>query len=131
MIRITAAASATIIDAANHYAMCIGMSEAEADTYQGLNWQDAQGNLYAATSFMVRPEWLGAAQSPLVRPAWDTGNVIDMTLAAQGQAALRFWLAGVNSPPPPAAGVGRLTVYGNMGVQEALALMGLTAVEVL
>jgi len=66
-----------------------------------------------------------------VRPAWDTGNVVDMALAAQGQAALRFWLDGVNSPPPPAAGVGLLTVYGNMGVQEALALMGLTAVEVL
>ncbi len=128
MIRITAAASATIIDAANHYAMCIGMSEAEADTYQGLNWQDAQGNLYAATSFMVRPEWLGAAQSPLVRPVWDTGNVIDMTLASQGQAALRFWAPDMITAAPLAT-PDTLTAYANCGIQEALGVMGLEAID--
>jgi len=125
MIRITAAASATVIDAANHYAMCIGMSEAEADTYQGLNWQDGSGNLYAATSFMVRPEWLTAAQSPLVRPAWDTSGVVDMTLAAQGQAALVFWSSHQDITNPTAT-KDTLTAYANSGIQEALELMGLT-----
>ncbi len=126
MIRITAAASATIIDAANHYAMCIGQSAAEIDTYQGLNWQDVAGNLYAATSFMVRPEWLGAAQSPLVRPAWDTAGVVDMTLAAQGQAALRFWAPDMTTPAPLAT-PNTLTAYANCGIQEALVAMGLVA----
>lgn len=128
MIRITAAASATIIDAANHYAMCIGMSEAEADTYQGLNWQDEAGNLYAATSFMAPPEWLIAAQSPLVRPAWDTTGVVDMTLAAQGQAALRFWSPDMTTPAPLAA-PDTLTAYANSGIQEALKMMGLEDVD--
>jgi len=130
MIRITAAASATIIDAANHYAMCIGMSEAEADTYQGLNWQDGAGNLYAATSFLVRPEWLTAAQSPLVRPAWDTADVVDMTLAAQGQTALRFWSPHQDITNPTAT-KDTLTAYANSGIQEALELMGLTPTEVI
>jgi len=128
MIRVTAAASATIINAVNHYAMCIGQSAAEIDTYQGLNWQDVAGNLYAATSFMVRPEWLGAAQSPLVRPAWDTGNVIDMALAAQGQAALRFWAPDMTTPAPLAT-PNTLTAYANCGIQEALGMMGLEAID--
>ena len=126
MIRITAAASATIIDAANQYAMCIGQSAAEIDTYQGLNWQDAEGNLYAATSFMVRPEWLVAAQEPLVRPAWDTTGIVDMVLAEQGQAALRFWSPDMDTPAPLAA-LGSLTAYANSGIQEALGMMGLVA----
>ena len=128
MIRITAAASATIIDAANQYAMCIGQSSAEIDTYQGLNWQDADGNLYAATSFMVSPEWLVAAQEPLVRPAWDTTGIVDMVLAEQGQAALVFWSPDMTTPVPMAA-PGALTAYANSGVQEALAVMGLAEVN--
>ena len=129
MIRLTAAASADILIAANQYALVIGQSEAEEDTYVGLNWKDAQGNLYAATSFLVRPEWLVAAQSPLVRPAWDTGNVIDMTLAKQGQTALRFWSPDMLTPTPLAT-AGTLTTYANSGIQEAIALMGLTPIEV-
>jgi len=124
MIRITAAASATILNAANQYAMCIGQSEAEINTYQGLNWQDAEGNLYAATSFMVRPEWLVAAQEPLVRPAWDTTGIVDMALAEQGQKALVFWLPD-NKTVNPLASKGKLTAYANSGVQEAIAMMGL------
>jgi len=128
MIRITAAASATVINAVNHYAMCIGQSAAEIDTYQGLNWQDEAGNLYAATSFLVRPEWLTAAQSPLVRPAWDTADVVDMTLAAQGQAALRFWSPDMTTPAPLAT-PDTLTAYANSGIQEALKMMGLEDVD--
>ena len=129
MIRITAAASATIIDAANHYAMCIGMSEAEADTYQGLNWQDGAGNLYAATSFLVRPEWLTAAQSPLVLPVWDTNGVVDMAKATQGQAALVFWSPADQEATNPVATKDKLTAYANSGIQEALVAMGLSPVE--
>lgn len=128
MIRITAAASATIIDVANQYAMCIGQSAAEIDTYQGLNWQDAEGNLYAATSFMVSPEWLVAAQEPLVRPAWDTTEIVDMALAEQGQAALRLWSPDMTTPAPLAT-LSLLTAYANSGIQEALAAMGLVAVN--
>lgn len=125
MIRITAAASATVINAVNHYAMCIGQSAAEIDTYQGLNWQK-DGHLYAATSFMAPPEWLIAAQSPLARPAWDTTGIVDMALAAQGQAALRFWAPDMATPAPPAS-EGALTAYASSGIQEALVAMGLVA----
>lgn len=123
MIRITAAASETILAAANQYAMVIGLSEAEEDTYIGLNWQDAQGNLYAATSFLVRPEWLQAAQAPLVRPAWDTGNVIDMALAVTGQAALRFSLSPIVASPS------QITAIGGMDSLDAMAAMGLTIID--
>lgn len=122
-MRITAACPASLVDAANHLAMCLAASEADGQTYNGLNWQDAQGNLYAAASFEARPEWIAAAQAPLTRPAWDTAEVIDMVAAAQAQAALVFSLE------PVAADPAKLTAIGGMGGPSAVAAMGLTPVE--
>ena len=122
-MRVTAACPAPLVDAANHLAMCLAASEADGQTYNGLNWQDAQGNLYAAASFEARPEWIAAAQAPLTRPAWDTAEVIDMVAAAQAQAALVFSLE------PIAADPAKLAAIGGMEGPAAVAAMGLTPVE--
>lgn len=125
-MRITCSCPAALVDDANQLAMCLGFSEADSETYRGLNWQDANGNLYAAASFEARPEWIMAAQAPLQRPAWDTAEIIDMDAAARAQAALVFWQAAEDSPTPPAADPTKLTAIGGMEGPSALAMMGLT-----
>ena len=123
-MRITAAAPAALVSDAIQYAMCLGFSEPDGQTYNGLNWQDAQGNLYAAASFEARDEWIAFAQAPLVRPAWDVNQIIDMVAAAQAQAALVF------STEPTLADPAHLTAIGGMEGPDALAAMGLTVLSV-
>ena len=123
MTRITAAAPEAMISDANNYAMCLGQSEADGETYRGLNWQDADGNLYAAASFEARDEWITFAQAPLVRPAWDVNEIIDMVAAERAQAALVFSTEAILASPAA------LTAIGGMDGVAALAAMGLTAVS--
>ena len=123
MTRITAASPEALVYASNQYAMCLGQSEADGQTYNGLNWQDADGNLYAAASFEARDEWITFAQAPLVRPAWDVNEVIDMVAAERAQAALVFSTEAVAADPT------KLTAIGGMDGVAALAAMGLTAVS--
>ena len=122
-MRITAAAPEALVSDANQYAMCLGQSEADGQTYNGLNWQDADGNLYAAASFEARDEWITFAQAPLVRPAWDVDEIIDMVAAERAQAALVFSTEALLASPAA------LTAIGGMDGVVALAAMGLTAVS--
>ena len=122
-MRITAAAPEALVSDANQYAMCLGQSEADGQTYNGLNWQDADGNLYAAASFEARDEWITFAQAPLVRPAWDVNEIIDMVAAERAQAALVFSTEALLASPAA------LTAIGGMDGVVALAAMGLTAVS--
>jgi len=128
-MRITAACPETLRGDANHFAMVMAFGPADALTYNALNWQDAEGNLYAAASFEARPEWVQAAQSSLSRPAWDIDQIIDMIAAARAQAALVFFVSDGETPPPQASTTA-LTAIGGMGGVEALAAMGLTRIEV-
>lgn len=123
MPRITCAAPEALVNDANQYAMCLAFGPADAYTYVGLNWVDADGNLYAATSFEARDEWITFAQAPLVRPAWDTDEIIDMVAAERAQAVLVFRTEAI--PASPAA----LTALGGPNGPEALQLMGLGAVD--
>ena len=123
MTRITAAAPEAMISDANNYAMCLGQSEADGQTYNGLNWQDADGNLYAAASFEARDEWITFAQAPLVRPAWDVNEIIDMAAAERAQAALVFSTEAILASPAA------LTAIGGMDGVAALANMGLEMVD--
>ena len=123
MTRITAVAPEAMISDANQYAMCLGQSEADGQTYNGLNWQDANGNLYAAASFEARDEWITFAQAPLVRPAWDVNEIIDMVAAERAQAALVFSTEATSASPAA------ITAIGGMDGVAALAAMGLTAVS--
>ena len=123
MTRITAACPEALVSDANQYAMCLGQSEADGQTYRGLNWQDPDGNLYAAASFEARPEWITFAQAPLVRPAWDVDEVIDMVAAERAQAALIYSTVAI--PATTTA----LTAIGGMDGVPALLAMGLTGYQ--
>lgn len=118
-MRVTSAAPEALVHAANNLAMCLAFSAADGETYRGLNWRDAAGNLYAAASFEASAEWIAAAQLPLHRPAWDTTDIIDMEAANAAQAALVF-----NPDPPTATPTQIIAVTGDDG-PAMLAAMGL------
>lgn len=123
-MRITAVSPEALISDANHFAMCLALSEADGKTYRNLNWKDAAGNLYAAASFEAREEWVIAAQSVLSRPEWDVNEVIDMQAAERAQAALIFVLEPVLASPE------NVTAIGGIEGPDALIALGLSPVEI-
>ena len=74
-MRLTIACPEALRDDANQIAMVLGFGPDDALTYGGLNWQDADGNLYAVASLPVSDAFTTTAQSPLQRPAWDTDKI--------------------------------------------------------
>ena len=121
MPRITAACSEDILDDAKHLAMAIGFGPADANTYDSLNWQDADGHLYAVASFEVKDEWIVTATSALERAEWDTDKDINMAAAGRAQAAMIFDPESTQLAAP-----GKLTAaLGDDGV-AVLTAMGLT-----
>lgn len=128
-IRITAACPEALLSDANQLAMVLAESEADGETYRGLNWQDAEGNLYAAASWIAQLEWVAGAQGALIRPAWDPTEIIDMVAANRAQDALVFWTPEIGGEAPQAV-TDKLTAIGGMSGQDALAAMGLTPVPV-
>ena len=123
-MRLTIACPEALRDDANQLAMVLGYGPDDALTYGGLNWQDSDGNLYAAASLIVSDTFTTAAQSGLQRPAWDTDNIIDMAGANRAQAALVFSLTPVTAMPD------KLTACANDDALATLAAMGLAQVEV-
>jgi hypothetical protein len=113
---------------ANNFAMCLAFGPADGQTYQGLNWQDADGNLYSAASWEVSEEWIAKIEQPLTRPKWDAGPSynINMDGVQRAQAALVVWLG---NGPAPQARLGSLTAIGGMEGLAALTTMGLIPVE--
>ena len=124
MTRITAAAPEAMIADCNQLAMCLAYSIADGLTYNGLNWVDPDGNLYAAASWEARDEWIDFAQAPLVRPTWDTDEIIDMVAAERAQAAMIYSTVAI--PATTTA----LTAIGGMDGVPALMAMGLVGVPV-
>ncbi len=125
-MRLTVACPDALRDDANHLAMVLAFSAADALTYGALNWQDADGNLYAAASFVALPEWIVGATQPLQRPKWDSEEIIDMEAAGRAQVALVVWLGG--EEPVPAAVPDKLTVVAGDDGLAALGMMGMTPV---
>jgi hypothetical protein len=122
-MRITIACPDALRDDVNHFAMALGSGPADALTYGELNWQDAEGNLYACASLVVSDAFTTAAQSGLQRPSWDVDNIIDMDAARRAQAALLFSLTPVTAMPD------KLTACAGDDALAVLAAMGLTQVE--
>ena len=125
MSTLTIACPVDMIGDANHLATALGHSVADGQTYGENMRQDTDGNVYAVTSFDSRI-FARDPQGDLQRPAWDTEGLIDMTAAARAQAALVIW---DREGPIPQAAPGQITVVGGMPGPEALAAMGLSAVE--
>jgi len=123
-MRLTIACPAALRDDANNLAMVLGYGLGDALTYGGLNWQDADGNIYACASLPVSETFTTTAQATLQRPSWDTDSVISMAAANRAQAALVFSLEPVLAMPD------KLTACAGDDALATLAAMGLTHVVV-
>ena len=123
-MRLTIACPEALRDDANQLAMVLGYGPSDAETYVALNWQDADGNLYACASLIVSDTFVSTAQSTLSRPTWDVDNIIDMDAARRAQAALVVSLTPVTAMP------NKLTACAGDDALAVLAAMGLTRVEV-
>ena len=123
-MRLTIACPDALRDDANDLAMVLGYGPDDALTYDELNWQDDDGNLYAVASLPVSDTFVSTAQSTLSRPTWDVDNIIDMDAARRAQAALVFSLDPVAAMPD------KLTACAGDDALATLATMGLTQVEV-
>jgi len=123
-MRLTIACPDALRDDGNHFAMALGSGPADAQTYVVLNWQDADGNLYACASLPVSDAFTTTAQSGLQRPEWDDDNHVNMDAARRAQAALVFSLTPVTAMPD------KLTACVGDDALATLAAMGLTQVEV-
>jgi len=123
-MRLTIACPDALRDDANDLATVLGYGPADALTYGALNWQDADGNLYACASLSVGAAFTTTAQSGLQRPAWDTDNYISMAAANRAQAALVFSLEPVLALPD------KLTACAGDDALATLAAMGLTMAQV-
>ena len=123
-MRITIACPDALRDDANDLAMVLGYGPDDALTYGALNWQDADGNLYAVASMPVSDAFVTTAQTGLQRPAWDTDNHVNMAGANRAQAALVFSLEPVEVAPD------KLTACAGEDALATLAAMGLTHVVV-
>jgi len=120
-IRITVACPDTLRDDVNQFAMVMAHGPADANTYGDPGWQDADGNLYTAASFVAPDEWITAAQSPLQRPDWDDPEnpVVDMDAAQRAQAAIVYSTDAISATPTA------ITAIGGVDGIEALKAMGL------
>ena len=123
-MRLTIACPEALRDDANQIAMVLGYGPDDAETYGELNWQDADGNLYAVASLPVSDTFTTTAQTALQRPSWDTDSHVNMAGANRAQAALVF------SPTPVAAMPDKLTACAGDDALATVAAMGLTQVEV-
>jgi len=123
-MRLTIACPELMRDDSNQLAMVLGYGPSDAETYVALNWQDADGNLYACASLPVSDTFTTTAQSGLQRPAWNTDNHVNMDAARRAQAALVFSLTPVTAMPD------KLTACAGDDALATLAAMGLTQVEV-
>ena len=124
-MRLTIACPDAMRDDANNLAMVLGFGAPDALTYGALNWQDADGNLYACASLPVGAAFTTTAQSALQRPAWDTDNHVNMAGANRAQAALVFSLTPVTAMPD------KLTACAGDDALATLVAMGLTQVDVM
>jgi hypothetical protein len=130
-MRLTAAAPEALREDCNQLAMVLAFSEADAKTYGSLRWQDSEGNLYAAASFIALDHWIAAATQPLERPEWDTTGYINMAGAIRAQGAMVVHLGSGDAEEPmpvPQASPDALTVVAGDDGLAALAAMGLTPV---
>jgi hypothetical protein len=123
-MRLTIACPDALRDDANNLAMILGYGPADAATYVALNWQDANGNLYAVASLPVSAAFTTTAQSGLQRPTWDTDNHVNMAASNRAHAALVFSLEPVLAMPD------KLTACVGDDALATLAAMGLTQVDV-
>ena len=123
-MRITIACPAAFMADANELAMVLAEGPPDKLTYANPSWQDADGNLYAVSSFEAGPTFVGKALSMLARANWDKSQFINMAGARRAQARV------VLAQEPQKARPDIILALPGVDGLAALEAMGLTLVPV-
>lgn len=124
-MRITIVCSETLVLDANHLAMALAVSEADASTFLAPRWSDRDGRLYSVASWENKADWVQGSRAELVHPAWDTGEIIYLGAAARAQGALDYWTPSEETPAIPEPSPGTVQVIVGIDGPAAVAAMGL------
>lgn len=131
-------------DDATHLAVALGWIEGwRPEEWQGSfssQFQDAQGNVYRVMSCPVGVSFVAAAtvMGPVQRPPEDVEPyIVSLTGAHRAQDKMMIWQPATPDPetgetpdsPVPQVGSDKIAAIVGPTGREALALMGLTAVE--
>lgn len=111
--RVTIAVPEVLMEKSSHLACIVGEFSADINTFREANWQDAEGNLFAVASTVVKPIFLQAAQGLPETPEHAVG-VADPVLAQQA-------LDTLNQP-------GGMQMIVDVEPMEALAGLGLSPI---
>ena len=91
--RVTIAVPEAHIADANQFALVLGESASDDQTFTNANWQDADGNLYAVCSTVAKPVFVELASQPLQAPA----HVPDVDIEAATRAQLLLNIGSLES----------------------------------
>lgn len=80
--RMSLAVPQTLMPQANQLALIVGESEHDNETFTHANWQDANDNLYAVCSTVIKPIVLSLVDTPLADSPLQTKGA-DLSLAQQ------------------------------------------------
>lgn len=123
VMRVTIFVPQAMIADANQFALCLGQSVADADTFGAATWEDGNGNLYAVASTLARAAFAIDAASPLAAPAFAPDA--DLVAAGRAQAALVIY----DPAAPVQASPSRILAVIHDSASTALAAAGVSVVE--
>ena len=109
--RITIAVPQSLTPQANQLALIAGESPDDVNTFTQANWQDADGNLYAVCSTVIKPIVLDMF-----------GQTVDNTDAQSALDASVMYSDGVKATPD------KIVIAVDIDPMEAFTAMGLTMV---
>src|SRR5690554_2576250 len=92
--RVTIAVPEAHIFDGNQLALALGESSADDQTFTAVNWQDADGNLYALASTVAKPVFVELASQPLQAPAHTPDVDIEAATRAQMMVSINDKPAG-------------------------------------
>lgn len=110
---------------ANQLALALGESAPDDQTFTTTNWQDADGNLYAVCSTVVKEVFVTGANSQLTAPSFAPDA--DLEAAGRAQALVNI---GSLERPAPATPDSIAVILGNRfeSALDQVAALGLTRV---
>ncbi|WP_371170285.1 hypothetical protein [Aliiroseovarius sp. 2305UL8-7] len=126
-LRITIACPESRIADANQFALCLGYSSADVQTFQGAMWEDADGARYALASLLASAHFPQVATSELLAPTHAPNA--DIASATRAQMALEVWTPEMPGPFPTLTPEKLVAVIG-LDAGLAIPLLGLTPVPV-
>ena len=99
-LRITIAVPEAFIDEANQLAMAIGQSYSDGNTFDTVNYKDADGNLYSVASTLAVETFPQIASSDLQTAVIERYGVDSIVNVQQAQLAQSKLLVGTADPYP-------------------------------